>query len=221
MRLAGSDRLVRPLSSEHQIVREILPLSTRCTHQRQSDRVSKLYSSCGLLESASISRWSGPNYEQPVSAHIYTSSTAGMKQRKESIPVLFSYVSSKYGTPADQLKHLSCCGSFKSADIESSGHGSGPILHFPPEANITLPTPTHSMNISPCVLSLRGSTESNHIFTTVTPAAGPCSFIGSGHSSGDTSTKLHVGSRTGATPISRLKFESCFEGGNLQQAIAM
>ena len=126
------------------------------------------------------------------------------------VSMLFSYVNSKYGTPVDQLQHLSSSGCFKSGSIESSGDGSGSVIFFPPEANITLPTPTHSVNTSPILFPLKLGIESSHISNVISPAG----RLNLENSHGQLKEKA-------PTPNLRLQFESRFEGGNLQQAIEM
>lgn len=225
MRLAGSARIVvnRPLSGARQVEHEMLPFSRRRTDQKRRDRIFDAPTS-STLESVPISRWiESPSidHEQPASVQVNLSSTARIYERREEwgskLPVLFSYITSKYGTPVDQLQHLSSSGCFKSASVESSGHGDGSVVHFPPEANITLPTPTHSVNTSPTTLfPLKLGGTGSSLIPKISP--GQCSSLETscGQLKGETRKCASE-----CIPMSRLGFESRFEGGNLQRAIEM
>ena len=222
VRLAGSARIVvnRPLSGARQVEHEIVPFSRRRTNQKQRDCIFDVPTS-STFESAPISRWiESPSidHEQPGSVQANMSPTARIYESREELgsqlPVLYSYITSKYGTPVDQLQHLSSSGCFKNASVESSGHGDGSVIHFPPEANITLPTPTHLVNTSPTTLyPLKlGGTESR-LVAEISP--GRCSCLETSHG------QLNRETRKCTIPNSRLHFESRFEGGNLQRAIEM
>ena len=226
--MAGSARIVvnRPLSGARQVEHEILPFSRRRTDQKQRNGKFDAPTSSTLESAAPVSRWIGSpsiDHEQPASVQANLSPTAHIYERREEwargskLSVLYSYITSKYGTPVDQLQHLSSSGCFKSASVESSGHGDGSVIHFPPEANITLPTPTHLVNTSQTTLyPLKlGGTESS-LVPEISP--GRCSSLETSHGQlkGET---CKFASR--CIPNSRLHFESHFEGGNLQGAIEM
>ena len=127
---------------------------------------------------------------------------------KFKVSMLWRYVSSKYGTPLHHLQYLLATGNFKSILHDSSGSGGGPLIRCPPEANISLATPTHLENVSSAIFPLMVSVSSISFEDRKSESKGENAFTGFIH-----------GSKT--EPVCQLKFESRFEGGNLQQAMEM
>ena len=214
--------VTRSSLSTRQVENEVLRYSRRRTELKQRDGLIFDASPGSTLESVPVSRqWvesSSTRIDQSASAEIYLSPRARIinERRKHlgsELSALFGYVNSKYGTPVDQLQQLSSSGCFKSGSIESSEDGSGFVILFPPEANITLPTPTHSVNISTTSFPLKlGSIESSLVSSMISP--GRCNLENSRGQLKDETHKFSV-------PNYRLQFESHFEGGNLQQATEM
>lgn len=226
MRLAGSGRIVvRPLSHAQQVKREILQVSGRFSDQKQSHRILSATPTGITLDSAPTSRLvESPiiDYEETSSLRrVNMSPTVYLNECREDwgskLPVLFTYISSKYGTPVEQLVHLSSTGCFKSDSIKSSGYGDGSVVRFPPEANITFPTPTHLVNTSLAALfPLKPEGTESSLVPEI--CQGQYSSLEASYD------QLKVEACKFASeciPNSKLHFESRFEGGNLQQAIEM
>jgi hypothetical protein len=186
---------------------------------------------------------------------VNLSHTSRIRERRDDwgrkLPVLFSYITSKYGTPVEQLLHLSSSGCFKSVSVESSGHGDGSLVYFPPEANIILPTPSHVANTSLTKLPpLKPEGTESSLVPEI--CRGQWSDLEAGH--GKLKGEAGLGQLKGEAGLGQLKgevdhgqlkgevdhgqlkgearqcagansqtlhFESRFEGGNLQQAIEM
>ena len=120
---------------------------------------------------------------------------------------LMHYMSTKYGTPIEHLHNLSSSGTFKTVSFDSSSCGRGPIIRCPPEANLSLPTPTHLMSLSPTLFPLN-TTDSCKTTHDIRCLRGEREV-----------TKSVCECADGGGSTLSLKFESSFEGGNLQQAI--
>ena len=157
---------------------------------------------------------SKPAVAENLKDHVYedkhhTTNKGKMKEPiKEKQKNLESYVHAKYGTPRTQLQNLSEKGSYKTTTIDSSGIGSGPMLNYPVEALICLPTPRHNCGGScdqeeKCTVNTTDETDTSvaHL----------------------TSGKLiyTTGQETDHEVIGGLQFESRFESGNLSQAIRL
>ena len=235
MRLAGTARTVgRPLSGEHLIQPEALPCFRRLSRQKERDRLFAA-PTASALESAPLTKWI--DHEQPpASVQVNLAHTPRVSERRDledrggKLPVLFRYITSKYGTPVEQLLHLSSSGCFKSVSFESSGHGDGSVICFPLEANIILPTPSHVVNASSLTmlspLKPQDTKSSLNLVPEICPGQWssveaevcPGQWSSVEASRGQLKEETHecvgVNSQT-------LHFESRFEGGNLQQAIEM
>ena len=222
LRLAGTARTVsRPLSGERLIQPEALPCFRRLSRQKERDRLFAA-PTASALESPPLTKWI--DHEQPASVQVNLAHTPRVSERGVledrggKLPVLFRYITSKYGTPVEQLLHLSSSGCFKSVNFESSGHGDGSVIYFPLEANIILPTPSHVVNASSLTmlspLKPQGAKSSLNLVPEICP--GQWSSVGASHGQlkGEAHKCVGVNSQT-------LHFESRFEGGNLQQAIEM
>ncbi len=253
MRLAASAQTIgRSLSSAHLIEPEVLPFTRRPSDQKKSDdaligsTLESVDAPIGsTLESSPITRWI--DHGQPASAvEGNFLHTARIRERRDDwgskLPVLFSYITSKYGTPVEQLLHLSSSGCFKSVSVESSGHGDGSLIYFPPEANIILPTPSHIVNTSlTTLLPLKPEGTGSSLVPEI--CQGQWSDLEAsrgklkgeaGH--GQLKGEAGHGQLKGEAGLGQLKgearqcvgansqtlhFESRFEGGNLQHAIEM
>lgn len=244
MRLAGTARTVsRPLSGERLIQPEALPCFRRLSHQKERDRLFAA-PTANALESAPLTKWI--DHEQPESVQVNLAQTPRISERRDledrggKLPVLFRYITSKYGTPVEQLLHLSSSGCFKSVSVESSGRGDGSVIYFPLEANIILPTPSHVVNTSSLTmlspLKLQGTKSSLNLVPEICPGQWssveakvcpgqwssveaevcPGQWNSVEASRGQLKEEAHVGVNS-----QTLHFESRFEGGNLQQAIEM
>lgn len=151
------------------------------------------------------------SHSKLASSHMHRQPTSSYLDSKET-DLLMHYVSCKYGTPVDQLQRLSATGTFNTISIDSSSCGRGPFIHCPPEADICLPTPNHLLNLSSPVVFPLNSTDTpvqSYDVHRTEREDGDRAVSSSSHSSADAEF----------TP--ELKFESRFEGGNLQKAVKM
>ena len=161
-----------------------------------------------------------PSCSQVSEQHSVKATATVARNGESKVPTMLRYVNTKYGTPVDQLQHLQSTGKFVSVSVDSSGCGKGPVVYCPPEANISLPTPTH------CVCPSR----MRHPFVSVASSDDVADgemleerdqLQGGG---GTTLTEPANSDRTAKEEEmfhGHLTFESCFEGGNLQQATQM
>lgn len=141
-------------------------------------------------------------FEEHGDKHVHTTQESLKGITKE--PGIFNYVHSKYGTPRTQLQSLSENGSYETTTIDSSGVGSGPMLNYPVEALVCLPTPRHNFGSNP-------SCDQEENNTSVAP---PTSRI--------SKSVYATGHETDQEVIGQgLQFESRFESGNLAQAIRL
>lgn len=224
MRLAGTARTVsRPLSGERLIQPEALPCFRRLSRQKESDRLFPA-PTASTIESAPLTRSRWIDHQQPSSVEVNLAHTPRISEHRDlehrgsKLPVLFRYITSKYGTPVEQLLYLSSSGCFKSVSVESSGHGHGSVIYFPPEANITLPTPSHIVNASSLAtlspLKPEGTESSLNLVPEICPGQWSSVEASCGQLKGEALKYAGANSQI-------LHFESRFEGGNLQQAIEM
>lgn len=135
--------------------------------------------------------------------------------QKDTLPPLLQYVSSKYGTPTNQLMCFCSTGSFISNTVDSSGSGCGPNICCPREANICLPTPVHSESNLQTKFPIVHSIPSSAMTYAQYHAADHEKEIGSIEQGKDVGSVISTGKRS----RSQLTFESRFEGGNLLNAI--
>lgn len=126
--------------------------------------------------------------------------------REGKLSSRFQYVNSKYGTPVEHLDRLQATGSFMSVPVDSSGCGNGPVVYCPPEANISLPTPTH------VVATVDHGATSGEAFHGRQREGEMCVTE---PANGSVTTGDHE------EHLTHLTFESSFEGGNLKEAIQM
>ena len=70
------------------------------------------------------------------------------RHRSTNTQDVFQYLSSKYGTPAEQLKRLAVSGSFRTRRMDCVV-GGGVSVRWPVEANIIHATPQHVLDTSP------------------------------------------------------------------------
>lgn len=227
MRLGRNHRYaIKSGSSSGQSRHERLPPSVSWAHLK--DKVPDVHFTAGrrvpvgdrssLLEHHQISALlrrskKAKSLDKPINVPTpQLSPAADGECRKDSkVPVLFQYMSSKYGTPIEHLQHLSSKGTFKTNQIDSSSSGDGPVIYCPHEANICLPTPLHLVNASPtlCPLMTTDSGEACHVPPQIKRETRKGKTVYRSDGSIEAEATLH------------LKFESRFEGGNLQRAIQM
>lgn len=151
-------------------------------------------------------------FEDHGSKHHTTQELYG----KMKEPGIFTYVHNKYGTPRTQLQNLSEKGCYETIAIDSSGVGSGPMLNYPVEALVCLPTPRHNFgpNIS-CDQKKKCTVNTDKtVFSEVTSVALPTSRIRG-------KLVYATGQETDHDVIGGLQFESRFESGNLLKAIRL
>lgn len=144
----------------------------------------------------------------PALGHPGTNLREHGADKRCKIPMLWHYINSKYGTPVQHLQYLAATGNFKSTLHDSGSSGGGPLIRYPPEANISLTTPTHQERVSPIVFPL-------------TSMMSPKSFQEGKSENNAENSPSGINHGIKSEAVCQLKFESRFEGGNLQQAIEM
>lgn len=150
---------------------------------------------------------------------------------------IFQYISSKYGTPSEQLSNLQVEGKFLTTEFDSSGVKSGPTIHYPLEANICIPTPKHvrdptshaaqrDQQINSSVQSTHSCNESSNKYlsreacsTTVDKRNGQIIYCNSRQilSQSDQAPSQSGHALFLSKKGEKLVFESRFESGNLQK----
>lgn len=138
-----------------------------------------------------------------------------------ALPGILDYVNIKYGTPRTQLKNLSEKGFFETVVVDTSGVGSGPVIHCPVESHVYLPTPKHKncgttlhdhrnkmIGVNQVPICDNSSTDAKLTFTLPLPSSGGRLVYGSEQEK----QNAFMGC---------LEFESRFESGNLFQAFQL